>query len=155
MGYDKKYLKESTKPLYGFSSRRIEPIEVIMLPVSFGTQKKPRTECITFDVVDMLYPHNAIFGQGLLNTFKDALYSTYLCLKVPTTFNVIIVFNSQKEVRNIERGFDPRHKNVHFLREDMDQPEQLSPKQEISAEFKEAIEAEGDFTSHTRPQSTR
>jgi hypothetical protein len=35
---------------------------------------------------------------------------------------------------------------MHFLREDIDQPEQPSPKQEISAEFKKAIEAEGDFT---------
>jgi hypothetical protein len=59
--------------------------------------------------------------------------------------------SSQKEARNIERGFAPGHKNVHFLREDTDQPEQPSPKQEISAEFKEAIEAEGDFTSRTRP----
>jgi hypothetical protein len=35
---------------------------------------------------------------------------------------------------------------VHFLREDADQPEQPSSKQEILAEFKKAIEDEGDFT---------
>jgi hypothetical protein len=35
---------------------------------------------------------------------------------------------------------------VHFLREDIDQLEQPSPKQEISAEFKNAIEAKSDFT---------
>jgi hypothetical protein len=56
MGYDKKRLKEPMKPLYGFGSKRIEPIEVITLPVSFGTLKNPRTEYRTFDVVDMLYP---------------------------------------------------------------------------------------------------
>jgi hypothetical protein len=56
MGYDKKRLKELMKPLYGFGSKRIEPIEVITLPVSFGTLKNPRTEYRTFDVVDMLYP---------------------------------------------------------------------------------------------------
>jgi hypothetical protein len=60
MGYDKKQLKEPMKPLYGFSGKRIEPIGVITLPVSFGTPIKPRTEYITFDVVDMLYL-NAIF----------------------------------------------------------------------------------------------
>jgi hypothetical protein len=71
MGYDKKQLKEPTKPLYGFGSKRIKPVGVITLPISFGTpKKKTRTEYITFDVVDMLYPYNAIFGQGLLNTFK-------------------------------------------------------------------------------------
>jgi hypothetical protein len=35
---------------------------------------------------------------------------------------------------------------VHFLREDADQPEQPLSKQEILAEFKKAIEAEGNFT---------
>jgi hypothetical protein len=42
--------------------------------------------------------------------------------------------------------FASGHKNVHFLREDADQPEQPSPKQKISAEFKKTIEAKGDFT---------
>jgi hypothetical protein len=65
---------------------------------------------------------------------------------------VITVFGSQKEARNIERGFTPGHKNVHFLREDADQPEQPSSKQEISAEFKKAIKDEGDFTRVATPQ---
>jgi hypothetical protein len=122
MGYDKKQLKEPTKPLYGFDDKRIEPIRVITLPVSFGTPKNPRTEYITFDVVDMLYPYNAIFGWGLLNTIEATLHSAYLCLKVSATFGVITVFSSQKEAKNIERGFALGHKNVHFLREDRDQP---------------------------------
>jgi hypothetical protein len=62
MGNDKKQLKELTKLLYGIDGKRIEPVKVITLPVSFGTPKNPRTEYITFDVVDMLYPYNAIFG---------------------------------------------------------------------------------------------
>jgi hypothetical protein len=41
MGYDKKQLKELTKPLYGFDGKRIKPIEVITFLVSFGTQKNP------------------------------------------------------------------------------------------------------------------
>jgi hypothetical protein len=146
MGYDKKQLKEPMKSLYGFGGKRIEPVGVVTLPVAFGTQKKPHTEYITFDVVDMLYPYNAIFDRGLLNTFEAALHSTYLYLKVPTTFRVIIVFDSQKEARNIERCFALGYKNMHFLREDANQPEQSSPKQEILVEFKKAIEAEGDFT---------
>jgi hypothetical protein len=118
MAYDKKQLKELMKPLYGFSGKRIEPVGVITLPVSFDTLKKPCTEYITFDVVDMLYPYNAIFRWGLLNTIKATLHSGYLCLKVPATFSIITVFGSQKEARNIERGFAPSHKNVYFLRED-------------------------------------
>jgi hypothetical protein len=57
-----------------------------------------------------------------LNTFEAVLHSTYLCLKVLATFDIITIFDSQKEARNIERGFIPRHKNVHFLREDTNQP---------------------------------
>jgi hypothetical protein len=34
MVYDKKQLKESTKPLYGFSGKRIEPVGLITLLVS-------------------------------------------------------------------------------------------------------------------------
>jgi hypothetical protein len=105
MGYNKKQLKESTKPLYDFGGKRIDPVRVITLPISFGTPKNSRTEYITFDVVDMLYPYNAIFGRDLLNTFEGALHTTYLCLKVPATVGVITVFSSQKEARNIERGF--------------------------------------------------
>jgi hypothetical protein len=81
------------------------------------SQTPPRTEYITFDVVDMPYPYNAIFGRGLLNTFKAALHLAYLCLKIPVTFGVISIFGSQKEARNIEKGFTPSHKNVHFLQE--------------------------------------
>jgi hypothetical protein len=65
------------------------------LPVSFGTPKNPRIEFITFDVVDMIYPYNAIFRRGLLNTFEVVLHPAYLCLKIPTTFRVISVFDSQ------------------------------------------------------------
>jgi hypothetical protein len=94
MGFDRNQLREPSKPLYGFGGKRIQPVEAITLPVSFGTPKNLRTEYITFDVVDMTYPYNAIFRRGLLNTFQAALHSTYLCLKVPTTFGVITVFSS-------------------------------------------------------------
>jgi hypothetical protein len=95
MGFDQKQLKEPSKPLYGFNGKRIEPVGTITRHVSFGTLKTPRTEYITFDVIDMTYPYNAIFGRGLLNTFEATLHSAYLCLKVPATFKVISIFGSQ------------------------------------------------------------
>jgi hypothetical protein len=67
----------------------------------------------------MMYLYNAIFEWGLLNTFKAALHSGYLCLKVPDTFGIITLSDNQKEVR--ECGFTQGHKNVHFLREDTEQ----------------------------------
>jgi hypothetical protein len=75
MGFDRKQLKESTKPLYGFGGKRIELVGVIILSVSFGTPKNPHTKYMTFDIVDMLYPYNTIFGKGLLNMFEAALHS--------------------------------------------------------------------------------
>jgi hypothetical protein len=126
-------------------------VGVVTLPISFGTLKNPRTKYITFDVVDMLYPYNAIFRRGLLNTFEAALHSAYICLKVPATFNDITVSGSQKEARDIERGFTPRHKNVHFLRQDASEW-QLSPKQNISASFQDIINAEGESTEAVEPR---
>jgi hypothetical protein len=147
MGYNKKQLKESRKPLYGFGGKRIEPVAVITLPVLLGTPQNPRTEYITFNVVDMLYPYNAIFKRGLLNTFEAALHLRYLCIKIQATFGVITKFDSQKEARNIERGFTPGHKNVHFLQEETEQHEQAESlsKDEASIEFKKVIKAEGDL----------
>jgi hypothetical protein len=127
VGYSKKQLKELTKPINGFDGERIELIRVITFPVFFGTAKKPHTEYITFDIVDMLYPYNAIFRRGLWNIFEAASHSTYLCLKVPATFGAITVCGSEKEARNIERGFALGHKNVHFLREDTNQDEPWHP----------------------------
>jgi hypothetical protein len=37
MGFDRKQLKEATKPLYGFGGRRIEPAGSISLLVSFSS----------------------------------------------------------------------------------------------------------------------
>jgi hypothetical protein len=82
--------------LYDFRGKKIEPVGSISLPVSFSTLSNARTEYITFEVVDTSYPYNAIFGRGLLNTFEAALHSLYLCLKVPTTLGVILVYGNKK-----------------------------------------------------------
>jgi hypothetical protein len=135
------------KPLYGFGRKRIEPIDVISLPVSFGTPKNPRTEYITFDIVDMLYPYNTIFGRGLLNIFEAALHLGYLCLKIPATFSVISVFGSQQDAKNNEKGFALGHINVHFLREELEQHTTFASPHNAEAliEHKKAIEGEGEF----------
>jgi hypothetical protein len=73
MGFSSKQLKEGSKLLYGFGGKKIEPVGSILLPLSFGTLSNAHTEYITFDVVDMSYPYNAIFGKGHLNTFEAAL----------------------------------------------------------------------------------
>jgi hypothetical protein len=102
MGFNKNQLKETMNSLYGFRGRRVVPIGSISLSVSFGSQQNTQTEQVTFDVVDMHYPYNAIFGIGLLTTFETTLHSVYLCLKVPTPLAAISIHGNQREARNIE-----------------------------------------------------
>jgi hypothetical protein len=60
------------------------------LLVSFESLSNERTKFVRFDVVDMHYLYNAIFGRGLLNTFEAALHLAYLCLKVPALWGANI-----------------------------------------------------------------
>jgi hypothetical protein len=101
MGFNIKQLKEATKPLYGFGGRRIELVGSISLHVSIGNLQNAWTEYVTFDVVDMHYPYNTIFGRGLLNTFQAVIHWAYLCLKVLTLLGVISIHGSKKDQRNI------------------------------------------------------
>jgi hypothetical protein len=118
MGFDRKQLKEASKPLYDFGRKRIEPVGSISLPVSFGSLRNAHTEYITFDVVEMNYPYNAIFGRGLLNTLEVVLHSLYLYLKVLAALGVISIHGSQKDTRNIEQGFALGHMNVNRLQDE-------------------------------------
>jgi hypothetical protein len=77
---------------------------VIPLHISFGTLKNPHIEYIIFDVVDMPYPYNTIFGRGLLNTFEAAQHSGYLCLKIPATIGVITIFGSKRKKETLSVG---------------------------------------------------
>jgi hypothetical protein len=118
MGLNKKQLKEALKPLYGFGGRKIKPLDSISLPVSFDSLAKAHIEYITFNVVDMSYLYNAIFGRGLLNTFEAMLHSLDLCLKVPAALGVISIHGNKKEARNIEQGFTPGHRNMNCLQDE-------------------------------------
>ena len=55
-------VQPSDSPLIGFGGKKIDALGKISLLVSFGGQENARTEYVTFDVVDLYYPYNAIFG---------------------------------------------------------------------------------------------
>jgi hypothetical protein len=86
--------------------------------VSFGILHNARTEYITFDVVEINYPYNAIFGRGLLNPFEAVLHSLYLYQKMSAALGVISIHGSQKDARNIEQGFTLGHRNVNCLQDE-------------------------------------
>jgi hypothetical protein len=72
--------------------------------VSIGGPKNARTVYVTFDMVDLYYPCNAIFGRGFTNKFNAAIHMGYLCMKVLALHGIITVHGSQKEARNIEKA---------------------------------------------------
>jgi hypothetical protein len=149
-------LKKASKPLYGFEGKKIGPVGSISLPVSFDTPSNARTEYITFNVVDISYPYNAIFGRGLLNTFEAALHSLYLCLKVPTTLGVISFHGNKKDTRNIEQGFAPGHRNVNCLQDEKeDGSSSIARKEGEGSSASRPIESERETKSSIRPEDTR
>jgi hypothetical protein len=108
-------LQPSDSPLIGFGGKQIHALGKISLPVSFKDQENARTEYITFDVVDLYYPYNAIFGRSFANKFNTAIHMGYLCKKIPALHGMITVHGSQKEARNIYRAIYKSPRNINSM----------------------------------------
>jgi hypothetical protein len=115
MGISHSLLKPSDNPLYGFGGKGTFPMGKIELPLSFGVAPNARSEQVTFDIIDMVYPYNAIMGRGSINKFEAAIHGLYLCMKIPGSQGVITVYGNQQTACNIERDFVPGQQNVHCL----------------------------------------
>jgi hypothetical protein len=74
-----------------------------------------RSQQITFNIVDMVYPYNAIMGCASINKLEAAIHRLYLCMKIPGPQGVITVYGDQQATRNIERDFVPGQRNIHCL----------------------------------------
>ena len=122
MNIDRNLLQPADVPLIGFGGKRVNALGKITLLVSFGDLSNPRTESITFDVVEMNYPYNAIFGRGLINKFEAIVHQLYLCMKMPAIKGVITVRGNQQLARDIERGVAPGQRNVHLVEADKKNP---------------------------------
>jgi hypothetical protein len=115
MAINHSLLKPSDNPLYGFGGKGTFPVGKIELTLSFGVTPNARSEQVTFDIIDMVYPYNAIMGQGSINKFEAAIHGLYLCMKILGPQGVITVYGNQQTARNIERDFVPGQQNVHCL----------------------------------------
>jgi hypothetical protein len=127
MGISHSLLKPSDNPLYGFGGKGTFPVGKIELPLSFGVAPNARSEQVTFDIVDMVYPYNAIMGRGSINKFEAAIHGLYLCMKIPGPQGAITVYGNQQVARNIERDFVPEQRNVHCLTAQREIPEATHP----------------------------
>jgi hypothetical protein len=70
---------------------------------------------VTFDVVDLYYPYNDIFGKGFANKFNATIHMGYLCKKMPALHATITVHDSQKEARNIESAIYKSQHNINSV----------------------------------------
>jgi hypothetical protein len=117
MGFKKEDLQKAEHPLYGFDNKRIEALGKIDVNVTFGQDATMRTEVITFDVVDFVYPYNAIFGHNTINKFAAVIHQGYLLMKIPTAAGVISVYDSQEEARRAEQNTLVHNRQVHVIDE--------------------------------------
>jgi hypothetical protein len=115
MGINHSFLKPADNPLYGFGGKDTFPIVKIELPLSFGIVPNARSEQVTFDIVDMVYPYNAIMGRGSINKFEATIHGLYLCMKSLGPQGVVTVYGDQQTAQNIERDFVLRQRNIHCL----------------------------------------
>ena len=115
MKLSRSQLQPSDSPLNGFGGKRIDALGKISLPVSFGGQENARTKYVTFDIVDLYYPYNAIFGRGFANKFNTTIHMGYLCMKMLALHGTITVHGSQKEARNIERAIYKSQRNINSI----------------------------------------
>jgi hypothetical protein len=136
MKLDKNLFQPVGRPLYGFGGKQVKAISKITLPVTFGDQQNSRTEHITFNVVDMLYNYNAIFGRGVTNMFSAVLHLGYLCMKLPSTKGIIAVYADQDLTRIAEETTIPGQKNVRNLNKEKSkdkEPSSHEPEQQARA----------------------
>jgi hypothetical protein len=115
MGINHSLLKPADNPLYGFGGKGTFPVDKIELPLSFGAAPNAWSEQVTFDIVDMVYPYNAITGRGSINKFEAVIHGLYLCMKISGPQGVITVYDDQHTTRNIERDFVLGQHNVQCL----------------------------------------
>ena len=135
--FDRNLLQPADIPLIGFGGKRVNALGKITLLVSFGDLSNPRTESITFDVVEMNYPYNAIFGRGLINKFEAIVHQLYLCMKMPAIKGVITVRGNQQFARDIERGVAPGQRNIHLVEADKKPPPLKEPKRDKEETFQQ------------------
>nr|ABA96920.1 retrotransposon protein, putative, unclassified [Oryza sativa Japonica Group] len=127
MGLPTLALTQAPTSFHGFGSEAVQVLGQVQLAVAFGTNKNRREEQILFDVVDIPYNYNAIFGCATLNKFEAISHHNYLKLMMPGPTGVIVVKRLQpsaaskgdlaatnRAVHNVEA--EPHDRAKHMLK---------------------------------------
>jgi len=101
-------------------------------------------ELITFDVVDIAYPYNAIFGRNSIIKFATVINQAYLYMKIPTTRGVITILGNQEEARRCEDNAASSMKNVHAIEAAIneDEEEEAKPSELVQTQREGVLPAE-------------
>ncbi|XP_066160631.1 uncharacterized protein [Oryza sativa Japonica Group] len=91
MGLPTQSLTPAPTSLHGFGGEAVQVLGQALLLIAFGSGENRREEQILFDVVDIPYNYNAIFGRATLNKFEAICHHNYLKLKMPGPTWVIVV----------------------------------------------------------------
>jgi hypothetical protein len=92
MGINHNMLQSVYNTLYCFGGKDTFPLGKIKLPLPFGTTLNARTEQITFNIVDMIYPYKVIMGRASINKLDASIHILYLCMKILGLQEVITVY---------------------------------------------------------------
>jgi hypothetical protein len=114
----------------------IEALGKIDINVTFGQDATMRTEVITFDVVDFVYPYNAIFGRNTINKFTAVIHQGYLLMNIPTAAGVISVYGSQEEARRAECNTSVHNRHVHVINKDEGNEAVVAEEQRAEAQMR-------------------
>jgi hypothetical protein len=139
MGFKKEDLKKAEHPLYGFGNKRIEALGKIDVNVTFDRDAIMRTEIITFDVVDFVYPYNAIFGLNTINKFAAVIHQGYLLMKIPMAAGVISVYGSQEEARRAECNTSVHNRQVHVINVDESNEAAIAEEKRVEAQMRQSM----------------
>jgi hypothetical protein len=83
-------LVPSKSPFYGIvPGNAAHPIGTVVLPITFSTREKCRTEFIKFEVANFESSYHAILGHPALTKFMAVLHYVYLLLKMPGQSGVL------------------------------------------------------------------
>ncbi len=91
MGLPTQALTPAPTSLRGFGGEAVQVLGQTLLLIAFSSVENRREEQILFDVVNIPYNYNAIFGRATLNKFKAISHHNYLKLKMPGPKGVIVV----------------------------------------------------------------
>jgi hypothetical protein len=70
----------------------------VVLPVTFGMRNNYRTENVTFNVAEILWPYNGLLGWPALSQFMVVAHYAYNMIKISATWGVLTI---RADIRDI------------------------------------------------------